>query len=165
MAAADVVRAFVDGSLTATDDAGTPHSGTLGGMTGTYSVSGIKPNGREVIVAQSQGAVFGVRQGARAFPTITIEAHAVRFDSDFDKLVRGTTSGFVSVMADIGDAVAVNLDLSEDYSTDTRGVLAEDCVLDTMAPSMSDGESGKVQYTFIVHGKLTIDGDVVIAGR
>jgi|11BtaG_2_1085332.scaffolds.fasta_scaffold46821_1 hypothetical protein len=162
MAISDIPRSFDDGTFTTTDDGA--NSATIEGITGTYTLSNVYPDGREPIIGQTQGAVSAARRGNRVFPTISIQGQARRFDTDAHKIVYGTIAGYVSVLADIGDQKGFDLQLDEDYSTDTRQILAEDCTA-TMEYTQSEGEIASFSIEITVHGPLTIDGVTYIASR
>ena len=162
MAIGDIPRSFDDGTFTTTDDGA--NSATIEGITGTYTLSNVYPDGREPIVGQTQGAVSAARRGNRVFPTISIQGQARRFDTNAHKIVYGTIGGYVSVMADIGDTKAFDVQLDENYSTDTRQILAKDCTA-TMEYTQSEGEIATFSIEITVHGPLTIDGVAYIASR
>jgi hypothetical protein len=67
---------FTDGSFTLTDD--NANSATLLMSQGDLSISGLVPDGRELVVSQSQGATVGLRKGQRAYPTISVTARTSR---------------------------------------------------------------------------------------
>lgn len=161
MAAADIVGNFTDGSVTIDDD--NSNSATLAKFLGNCAMANYKPNGRETVVAEAQGALVGLRRGARAYPTFTFSGYCGDFDHAFHRLAAGKTAGFTSTTADIGDKETVDLTFSADYDTDTRTMVAEDCELDDW--SYTQGEPAEVSFSFIVRGKLTIDGVEYIDAR
>jgi hypothetical protein len=78
-------------------------------------------------------------------------------------LAFGQTSGFVSVIADIGDDTGIDLSWSADYSTDTRTATFDDCVLTSY--KIEQGEPNRASFTFTVYGPVTIGGETIIASR
>jgi hypothetical protein len=162
MAVKDIISTFVDGSITIDDD--NSNSATLAKMAGDVAVSGLMPSGRQASVAETQGALTGVRKGARAFPSISCSGQLADFSDAFHKLAMGITAGFTSTTADIGDYPTVDLTFAADYSTDTREIVASDCRLTEFSMQQGDPTS-TVNFTFEVLGPLTIDGDTYIASR
>jgi len=153
---------FVDGALTATDDAA--NSATLQMANGDQSLSGVVPDGRAAAKSESRGAVVGLRKGTRAYPQLSVSAiGAVAVDA-FAKLIHGLTAGFTSVTADIGDYPAVDLSYTYDYGAESRSFTAQDCYLTDW--SFDEGDpSNSVSMTFEILGPLTIDGETVISSR
>lgn len=162
MSAATTVRNFDDGSITLSDDNG--NSATLAKMTGTYSISGLQPGGREAVTPQAQGAYIGDRQGERVPVTVSITAHVARFDEDFYKILMGTIAGYTSTTADIGDGKRGDLQIDESYSTDTRTWTLDDA-RGSMEYSMSGGQAAEVSIEFECIGAVTLDGETLISGR
>jgi hypothetical protein len=161
MPAADTVRNFTDGAVTITDDGGNSHTCPL--LIGTVSWSGLKPNGREQEVYETRGALSGVRQGARAYPTVTVEAQVHRLDNHFYTQAMGDIGAFVSTVAGIGDTPTNDLQINESYSTDTRLSTWDDCVLDEW--SYKAGSPGQVSMTFKCLGPVVIDGVTYVPSR
>jgi hypothetical protein len=82
---------------------------------------------------------------------------------DFDKLVQGQTSGFVSVTSDIGDQIATDIAWSATYGTSTREGTFDDCVLTGM--DIEEGSPSRKSYTFTCYGPVTLGGETIIASR
>ena len=155
---------FTDGVFTITDDKlGTPNSATLLMSNGDQSLSGLLPNGRAQVVTESRGAVVGLRQGARAFPTISVSATLAGPAAAFQELALGKTSGYVSTTVDIGDMVAVDFDFSFDYNGETRSYSGEDMVLTSM--EITEGEVSTITFEFTIYGPLLLDAVTVISAR
>lgn len=161
MAVKDIISSSVDGSVQIDDD--NANSATLAKFLGNLAISGLKPDGRASIVGEAQGALTGLRKGARAYPTISFSGQCADFDDAFHQLANGETAGFTSTTADIGDFPTVNLTFSADYSTDTREIVADDCELDGW--EITQGDVTEVSFSVIVRGPLTIDGTTYISSR
>lgn len=153
-----------DGQVTASDDGG--NSAVLTGFVGDFTLDNVIPGGKVHDVSEVRGAIEGVRLGARARPTITLNGTVRRISGDFAKLVHGQTAGYVSTVADIGDGKACNLDLSYVGATsDTvRHVLAEDCIVTSFGITGAS-PANTVAMTLEILGPLTVDGEVWIAAR
>lgn len=164
MAVGDIIGNFCDGSLTATDDkSGSPNSATAERMVGDLKIEGLIPGGRVVSAYQGQGALRGLRLGERAFPTLTFTAHLAELMPAFSALVHGKTAGFVSVAADIGDAIAVDLAWTATYGASTRAATFEDCVLTKW--DVSEGDPNTLSMQFTCYGPVEIGGETIIAAR
>jgi hypothetical protein len=162
MSATTTVRNFDDGTITITDDGG--NSATLAKIKGTYSITDLHPDGREAVTVQSQGAFIGDRRGNRVSVKVSITASVARFDETFYQILMGTVAGYVSTTADIGDGKRADIDISEDYSTDTRTWLLEDC-RGTMSYQQSEGGAAEVTIELESIGPVSADGNVIIASR
>ena len=152
---------FTDGVLVLTDDGG--HSATLALSMGDQKLSGLVPDGRALEVYESQGAIVGARKGARARPTFTVTAMLASPTADFHRLAMGTTSGFVSTTADIGDYKACDLSYTFNYGAESRGLTADDVVLTGW--EVSAGSPSTVSLSFEILGPLELDGVSVIGSR
>ena len=152
---------FTDGVLTLTDDAS--HSATLALSMGDLKVSGLVPDGRALEVYESRGAVVGARKGARARPTLSVAAILAAPSADFHRLAMGTTSGFTSTTADIGDYDANDLSFTFNYGAESRSITADDVILTGW--EMSEGSPSTVALTFEILGPLELDGITIIGSR
>jgi hypothetical protein len=161
MAVKDIISSSVDGSVQIDDD--NAHSATLAKFAGDLTIGNLKLDGRETVVGEAQGALTGLRKGARAYPTISFSGQLADFDDAFHQLISGKTAGFTSTTADIGDKETIDLVFSADYSTDTRQIDAEDCELDGW--EIAQGEPSTVSFSVIVRGPLEINGRVYISSR
>jgi hypothetical protein len=156
-----------DGALTVSDDSGKSY--TFAGFMGDASVTGLLPRGRQAAVGEVRGAVVSVRQGARAYPEITINGACRRIVGDATEakaLLLGMASGFTSTVADIGDYAAVDLDFSYVGATGdtTRHILAQDCIV--TAFDFTEGDPmNTVAITLQCLGPMTLDGTTYIAAR
>ena len=161
MTVATTVRNFTDATVTLDDDGGNSNSCPL--LIGTVSWSGLTPNGRQQVAYETRGALTGVRQEARSFPTLTIEAQVHRLDDSFYEQAMGDLSGFTSTLADIGDSPSNDLQIDESYSTDTRSSTWDDCVLTEW--SYKNGSPGQVSMSFTCYGPVVIDGTTYVPSR
>ena len=139
-----------DGAFTITDDAG--HSATLLYHLGDHAMDNLMADGAQVDVVESAGHVVGLRQAARAIPTFSVSAVNCAGISDYEQLVLGEASGFVSTTLGIGEAKTVDLSWTFSYGAETRGFSFEDCVftLGKKAGSPSD----TVSYQVTVYGPV-----------
>jgi len=160
MSAATTVRNFTDATVTITDDGG--NSATCPLLIGTISWSDLRPDGREQVRYESQGAMTGHRKEARAYPTVTISAQVHRLDDDFVQLAMGEIAGFVSTVADIGDAATVDVQIDESYSTDVRLSTWDDC---DVSVNYEAGSPSQITITFTCGGPVVIDGVTYISSR
>lgn len=153
-----------DGQVTFSDDGG--HSAVLEGFVGDFSLDNLMPDGAVTDVSEVRGAVEGARKGARARPTLTVNGTVRRVMSDAGKLIYGKTSGFVSTVADIGDAVAIDIELSYVGATsDTVRVCTfRDCIV-TSGTITGASPANTRALTFEVLGPVVIDGETIIAAR
>ena len=164
MAVGDIIGNFTDGSLTATDDkSGTPNSATCERMVGDLKIEGLIPSGRTVTAYQGQGALRTLRKGERVFPTLSFTAHLAELMPAFQELIHGKTSGFVSVTADIGDAVGVDLSWSATYGASTRVATFQDAVLTKW--DLAEGDPNTLACQFTCYGPVVVGGETIIATR
>ena len=149
-----IVGSFVDGVVTATDDAATPNTATLALSQGDFSLDGLKPDGREATVIQSRGHVVGVRKGARALPTMKVNAYLdVPLDA-FRLLVNGLTAGFVSTSEAIGDVPTTDITFTFTLGTDTKEIKCEDAHVTEL--SYAEGDPSSVSMTLEVLGPVSM---------
>jgi len=164
VALSDILGIFRDGSLTGTDDkSGTPNSATVTYYNGDLAIDGLVPGGRETLPFQGPEGLRAIRKGNRVFPTLSFTGDVAALSNAFVELAFGRTSGFVSVIADIGDDTGIDLSWSADYSTDTRTATFDDCVLTSF--KIEEGEPNRASFTFTVYGPVTIGGETIIASR
>ena len=164
MAVGDIIGNFTDGSLTATDDkSGTPNSATCERMVGDLKIEGLIPSGRTVTAYQGQGALRTLRKGERVFPTLSFTAQMAELMPAFQELIHGKTSGFVSVTADIGDAVGVDLSWSATYGASTRVATFQDAVLTKW--DLAEGDPNTLACQFTCYGPVVVGGETIIATR
>lgn len=152
---------FTDGAVTITDDGG--HSATLAMPMGDQALTGLLPAGRALVKTESQGALVGLRKGARAYPQFTVSAVCGPGIDAFKRMCLGTTSGFVSVTLGIGDYPAFDMSYTFNYGAESRSIAAQDVVC--LGIEHQAGETSTVSYTFEIQGPLTIDGETIIASR
>ena len=160
MAASTIVKNFTDGASTGADDTG--NSGTVNCAAGDFSVSGLMADGRNVADYESRGSLCSVRKTTRAYPQISFSAHyREAWDaSGFKALALGMTAGFVSTLASKGDADAIDITFTSNYDAETHTWVFEDCVATF---DFTEGDPSAESYTFDVKGKVSLDGNDVIA--
>lgn len=156
-----IPSSFSDGQFTITDDGG--NSATLQLSQGDTSFDGLIPGGRTVTEVQSRAAFVGLRLGPRVAPTITINAVLSSPSDAFYRLAMGTTSGFVSTSADIGDAKTVDGTFSFSYGAESRQITFDDAYL--QAFNVSEGDPSTVSLTLAIAGPVYIDGVALIGSR
>jgi hypothetical protein len=156
-----IPSSFSDGQLTITDDGG--NSATLQLSQGDTSFDGLIPAGRAVTEIPSRGRIVGLRLGQRVLPTITINAVLSSLSDAFHRLAMGTTSGFVSTSADIGDARTVDGTFSFSYGAESRQITFDDAYL--QAFNVSEGDPSTVSLTLAIAGPVYIDGVALIGSR
>jgi len=141
---------FTDGAFTLTDDAG--HSATLGLSEGNLSLGPIAQDGHEITVSETRGHVSGVRKAARKRPTLSVTGKLSTPRAAFDLLAQGLTTGFVSVVADLGDAAGCDWDFSFDRGAEARDYHGDDAVLTEM--SVSEADPSTVSFSFDLLGPV-----------
>lgn len=156
-----IPSSFSDGVLTITDDGG--NSATLQLSAGDTALSGLIASGRTPTIVQSRGRIVGARLGARAEPTITINATLSSPSDAFHLLAWGKTAGFVSTTADIGDVASVDCSFSFNYGAESRKIEMDDCYLQSF--DVSEGDVSTVSMTFGIIGPVDVDGVGVITQR
>jgi hypothetical protein len=152
---------FTDGSFTLTDD--NANSATLLMSQGDLTVSGLVPDGRELVVSQSQGATVGLRKGQRSYPTISVTAILAGPSAAFQIQALGETATFTSTTVDIGDYAANDFDFSFDYAAETRDITGEDAVLTSI--EITEGDTSTIAFTFQIVGPMSFDGTAVVSSR
>lgn len=152
---------FTDGVFTLDDDGA--NSQTLLLSNGDWKLSGLVPGGRQIEVSETRGATTGLRQGPRAYPTITVSAKLAAPLADFQKLALGESSGFISTTADIGDARTNDGDFSCNYGAESRTFAFDDLLLTAL--EYSEGSPNTIAFTFQIIGPVVIDGVTVIDAR
>ena len=145
---------FTDGVVTATDDAG--HSATLTLSVGDFALDGLMPDGRQVTVTESRGAVVGARKAARARPTLTMSGTLSSPAASFQMLTMGETAGFSSVLATIGDAVGFDLSVSMNYGAESRSFAFQDVILTGI--SVKEGDPSTISYSCEILGPVSVTG-------
>jgi hypothetical protein len=160
----DILGIFRDGSLTGSDDkSGTPNSATVVYYNGDLAIDGLLPGGRVANAYQGPEGTRAIRLGERAYPTISFTGDLAALSDAFTDLAHGLTSGFVSVIADMGDVAGIDLAWTADYGTSTRTATFDDCVL--TSHKIEEGDPSKKSYTFTVYGPVVIGGKTIIAAR
>lgn len=153
---------FTDGALTITDNAG--HSATLALSEGDLSLEYDAQGGREVTVSESRGVVTGVRKAKRKIGKLTMSAKLADPGEAFVRLAEGKTAGYVSVVADIGDANGVDWAFTFSYGAQTRSYYGEDAVFGAI--SVSEGDPSKISFTADLIGPMssndTTNGVIVL---
>lgn len=145
-----IIGNFTDGVLTASDDGG--HSATLALSMGDFALAGMAPTGRSQDEFQSRGALVGLRQGKRVYPTGSVSGHLASPTDAFNMLVMGNTSGFVSTVLSLGDGKAVDLAYTATYGAETRSWSLQDVVF---TRDIQEGDPGNtISYSFTVYGPV-----------
>jgi len=140
---------FVDGALSNTDDAA--HSATLGLSEGDWSLE-IPTKGREVVEGQTRGAFTGLRLGKRVAATMSVSAKVSDPTDAYSRLVEGSTSGFTSTTADIGDVPTTDWSFSFNLGAESRRFYGQDAHL--VNKSIKEGDVTTVSYTFSIYGPI-----------
>lgn len=141
---------FTDGAITITDDAG--HTATLELSEGDFALTYDAQGGREVTVSQTRGAVSGARKAARRIGSISMTAKLASPNAAFQLLAAGKTSGYVSVVADIGDANGVDWAFDFSYGAETRKYYGQDALFGEIAPK--EGDPSTISFTADLLGPI-----------
>ena len=141
---------FTDAVFTITDNAG--HSAPLALAEGDFSLEYDAQGGREVTVSESRGAVTGVRKGKRKLGKLTCSAKLADPGAAFILLAEGKTSGYVSVVADLGDANGVDWAFAFSFGAQTRSYYGEDAVFGAI--QVSEGDPSKISFTADLIGPM-----------
>lgn len=158
---ATIVSNFTDGAFSISDDAA--HSSTLPLPTGSFSLSGLMPDGREAETYQSKGATSGLRKGPRAYPQISVQGQLQDAAAAFQLLATGKTAAFVSTTLDIGDYPAVDGSFDFSYGATSRLITFEDAHLTEL--SIEEGSPSTISFTFEIVGPLKVDGTALVSSR
>ncbi len=160
MAASTIVKNFTDGAITGADDGG--NSATVDCAAGDFSASGLMADGRNVADYESRGSLCSVRQTTRAFPQISFSAHyREAWDpTAFKAIALGMVAGYVSTLASKGDAKGIDITYTSNYDAETHTWVFEDCV---PTFDFSEGDPSAESYTFDVKGRVSLDGNYIIA--
>ncbi len=156
-----IPSSFVDGVLTLSDDGA--HSEVLELAMGDMKLSGVTPDGRNIEISESRGAVVGLRKTTRAKPMLSMSAMLASPSAAFHRLALGKTSGFVSTSADIGDGLTNDLSFTFNYGAETRNITADDLLLRSW--DVSEGPTSTISLNFEVIGPLELDGVSIIPSR
>lgn len=153
---------FTDGVLTITDNAG--HSATLALSEGDLSLEYDAQGGREVTVSESRGVVTAVRKGKRKLGKLTVSAKLADPGEAFVRLAEGKTAGYVSVVADLGDANGVDWSFTFSYGAQTRSYYGDDAVFGAI--QISEGDPSKISFSADLIGPMssndTTNGIIVL---
>ena len=151
MAITDIPAQATDLAVTASDD--NANSATFPRCKGIFNLEGALNNGRAVNEYQRKGALSGLRLGDRTFPTIAFEEELASPWPAWSDLVHGQVAGYTSTVADLGDVRAVDITVQFPYSSDTRTIVFQDCVLEGESLSL-DGSTRS--WSFSVKGPTTV---------
>lgn len=154
IAANSIIEHLVDCQVTASDDGG--HSAIAYNSEGDFSISGLGNDGRETSASQSRGSYHSLRQGARKEISGSLTLKKATGADGFERLVMGQVAGFVSVVADMGDAIGVDLTVDMSYGTSTKIYILRDVVL---TQDMSVGDPTTDSYSYICYGPITLQDD------
>lgn len=141
---------FTDGVLTATDNAG--HSATLALSEGDFSIEYDAQGGRELTVSETRGAITGVRKAKRKVGKLTCTAKLADPGDAFVRLVEGKTAGYVSVVADLGDANGVDWSFTFSFGAQVRSYYGDDAVFGAI--QVSEGDPSKISFTAELLGPM-----------
>lgn len=141
---------FTDGVLTVTD--GAAHSAQLALSEGDFSLEYDAQGGREITVSESRGVVTGVRKGKRKLGKISVSAKLADPGAAFMLLVEGKTSGYVSVVADLGDANGADWAFTFSFGAQTRSYYGEDAVFGAI--QITEGDPSKISFTADILGPM-----------
>ena len=142
---------FTDGALAITDNAG--HSATLALAEGDFSIEYNAQGGREVTVTETRGGITGVRKGKRHVGKLTCSAKLADPGEAFVRLAEGKTAGYVSVVADLGDANGVDWSFTFSLGAQTRSYYGDDAVFGAI--SVSEGDPSKISFTAELLGPMS----------
>jgi len=141
---------FCDGVFTITDDAA--HSQTLnlseGDLTITYDAQG----GRQVTVSETRGAVTGVRRAARQIATISMTAKLADPGAPFQTLAMGQTAGYVSTVADLGDARGLDWSFSFPFGAALRSFYGQDLIFGEI--TITEGDPSTISFSGQIIGPV-----------
>ena len=142
---------FTDGVFTITDAAG--HSATLAASEGDISLEYTAQGGREITVSESRGVVTSVRKAKRKLGKITMSARLTDPGEAFVRLAEGKTAGYVSVVADLGDANGVDWSFTFSYGAQVRSYFGDDAIFGSI--SVTEGDPSKISFTADLIGPMS----------
>lgn len=140
-----------DGQITASDDGG--NSAVLSCATGDFTLSGVFPNGKAAVTADTRSSFCGLRQGERVPITGSFSVFASDPEDTFAAIADGTVAGFTSTTAAVGDLVCVDLEIDNTYSGETRKLLLDDCHL---TRDFAEGNPSTFTYNFTCYGRYRV---------
>lgn len=140
---------FTDGALTITAGA---LSATLALSEGDFSLEYNAQAGREITVSETRGAVTGVRKGKRMIGKLTCSAKLANPGDAFVRLAEGKTPGYVSVVADLGDANGVDWAFTFSIGAQVRAYYGDDAVFGAI--QISEGDPSKISFTADLLGPM-----------
>lgn len=142
---------FTDGAFVITDNAG--HSATLNLSEGDMSLEYDAQGGREVTVSESRGAVTSVRKSKRKLGKISVSAKLADPGEPFARLAEGKTAGYVSVVADLGDANGVDWSFTFSFGAQVRSYYGDDAVFGAI--QITEGDPSKISFTAELIGPMS----------
>ncbi len=154
-----IPKNFTDGTVTVSDAGG--NSATLQVANGDFSLTGLKPEGRNVNAYQSRGSVAGIRKTDRALPAASFGAIMTdaMLTASFKEVALGMVAGFVSTSVALGDAPCVNLTFNFDYLAESHEIVMEDV---NLSVDMAEGDPSTDSYSCEIYGDVTFDGASLI---
>lgn len=152
---------FTDGVFTITAGA---LSATLALSEGDFTLEYDAQGGREVTISETRGAVTGARRGKRRLGKLTCSAKLADPGAAFILLAEGKTAGYVSVVADIGDANGVDWAFTFSYGAQVRSYYGDDAVFGAI--QVTEGDPSKISFTAELLGPMnsndTTNGVIVL---
>ena len=141
---------FTDGELTITDDGG--NSATLLLSEGDFSLTYDAQDGRQVTISETRGSVTAVRKAARQISTISMTAKLAEPNDDFQLIAEGQIAGYVSTVADLGDANGADWDFTFDYGAEVRKYFGDDAVFGNI--TITEGDPSTIAFEAQVIGPI-----------
>jgi len=141
---------FTDGVLTISDDAA--HSQTLLLSEGDWSLEYDAQCGHEITISQTRGGVSGVRRAARRIATMSMTAKLADPGAPFQTLAEGQTGGFVSTVADIGDANGLDWSFTFSLGAQLRKYYGEDAIFGAI--SIKEADPSTISFTAEIIGPI-----------
>lgn len=144
---------FTDGALTITDDAA--HSQTVALAEGDFTLDYDAQDGREVTISETRGHVTSARKGARRIGKLSLTAKLADPGAPFQTLAAGRTAGFISTIADIGDANGVDWEFAFGLGAQLRRYYGQDAIFGVV--SIKEADPSTISFTADLLGPVYSD--------
>jgi hypothetical protein len=162
MAQSTVIKNFRDGTLTFTDNTGTPLSMPIVYEAGDFSIDNLNEGLVETTAYLDRGEFATLRKTNRVFPSFSFTAHMTDLSDATDKLLydlarkTGAWAGAVSTLGAAADAMTYKLTWACEGTnfgdTTDHTLVLNDC---RVTVSLSEGDPNSFSVSGIVYGAIT----------
>ena len=162
MAQSTVIKNFRDGTLTFTDNTGTPLSLPIVYEAGDFSIDNLNEGLVETTAYLDRGEFATLRKTNRVFPSFSFSAHMTDLSDNTDKLLYDLarkTGAFASAVSTLGanaDAMTYKLTFTVEGTnfgdSADHTMILNDC---RITLSFSEGDPNSFSVAGIVYGAIT----------